>query len=315
MSQFFTKEVVILSLIGLLLIIVGESHYLHTLFPQTFDAKAPINTVLTTIGTASLGSGVFTAIIKSKKFVTIFKSVVEEVLWSKEFLKQRSDKPKLWATLSRLLYEEKFPHISAELEDMISTKYFPIEHDYYIEDYNISINIKEDVEGFWKHEENVSFTLRPINKEKLILYKSRMDLRLPDHHIGADATDFRITSFQINGIDSTCNVSEGVTDEDSIIFDYNFELNGCELYNISIMREKILCKKMNRDKRIFAQSFIKNVSVTLICALGLKIDFYRMGTINDFLRKPDNTNNQVKIYEWSYEGLILPKQGFIVLIN
>jgi hypothetical protein len=118
--QFFTSAVCLSLLAGTILIIPGATDFLHHLLPDLIPVQSPIQTIIKTIGVTFVGSGVFSAIIKSSEYSEIFANVIGEIIWSKKYIQQRTDKKEIWSMVSRLTYDEKFPLISNEIEDIIT---------------------------------------------------------------------------------------------------------------------------------------------------------------------------------------------------
>jgi hypothetical protein len=118
--QFFTSAVCLSLLAGTILIIPGATDFLHHLLPDLIPVQSPIQTIIKTIGVTFVGSGVFSAIIKSSEYSEIFANVIGEIIWSKKYIQQRTDKKEIWSMVSRLTYDEKFPLISNDIEDIIT---------------------------------------------------------------------------------------------------------------------------------------------------------------------------------------------------
>lgn len=89
-------------------------------------------------------------------------------------------------------------------------------------------------------------------------------------------------------------------DDKSITYIVNFELEGALEYNICISRTKVVCKATNRDKRVFANYFYKNIELEFIVPKDYNLNFYKMGTIKEFEKMPEFINQNVKIHKWSY---------------
>ena len=66
MKKFFTSAVTYITAGGIILIILGQTDFIHYLMPNIFPVDSPFNPVIKSIGAALIGSGVFTTIIKSR---------------------------------------------------------------------------------------------------------------------------------------------------------------------------------------------------------------------------------------------------------
>lgn len=97
--------------------------------------------------------------------------------------------------------------------------------------------------------------------------------------------------------------------------DVEIELRGTTEYNMLVTKRLVLPKRNNIDKRVFAICIQRNAKVTVVAASGMDIEFYRTGTINNFKPTPPELNGNTKVWKWDYNGIILPKQGFIIIFK
>lgn len=198
--RFVTSRVFYISILGVVLIIIGQSNYLNFLLPNIIPIDSPFNAIVKTIGAAFIGSGVFTAIIKSSEYTEIFSKVIGEIIWSKKYIIHRKDKKEIWSMVSRLMYDEKFPAISNEIEEIISTNYFPVSDNYYTENYEFTINISDHPSNpaFWLQDEVVSMNIKPTSPREKIEYRFAIDIDLPDDASIEDISNYTIESIYIN---------------------------------------------------------------------------------------------------------------------
>jgi len=73
--------------------------------------------------------------------------VVEKVILSEEYLKNRSDLRQIWEKTSRHLYQKKNPDINQNIEKIIFDQYFPTGHYFYYDDFKMHISLKVDKNG------------------------------------------------------------------------------------------------------------------------------------------------------------------------
>lgn len=318
MRRFVNTAVFGFLFTGVILVIIGETHYLSQLskgLPFQINENSSLHTIIKSIGDALIGSGVFTAIIKSSEYSQVFSKIIGDIIWSKKFIEKRSDKREMWSMISRLMYQEKFPLISDEMENIITTEYFPTSHQYYIENYNVIVNITEHNHDFWKHDESITITLKPTSSSTKINFSFRSAIDLPLS--GADCTSYVIEEFLVNGVREDIdpqNVEE-ITESKYLKHSLSVHLNGSDSYDLLLKRSKILCKITNPYKTFVSQSIIKNLSLTVMMKSGMDIGFHASGTVNKFIEGEDQVNNGVKVKTWSYKGVILPHQGFILIFK
>jgi len=315
--QFITGPVAVLSVLGAILIIIGQTSFLYDQFPRILTKDSAIYAIIKSIGAALLGSGVFTAIIKSSEYTEIFTKVVENIVGKKEFIEKRTDKMDFWRMVSRLMYQEKFPLISEKIEDIIANHYLPTTSEYYIDEYEVFVNITEVNEHFWKHHETLKITVRPSSPTSAIAYTFKSAIDLPDPEAGFEditelITEQVVLNEQIQNVPMPANTKIDGQLTNSLILN----LQNNDEYRIVLKRAKTMCKKSNPDKRFFARAIINNMKISLIVPkVDSIVDFHKMGTINDFKKEEDQVNNSSRVISWSYKGLILPHQGFIVIFK
>ncbi|HEX7847444.1 MAG TPA: hypothetical protein VF476_16700 [Chitinophagaceae bacterium] len=317
--KFFTSTVFISLAIGIILIIIGTSDFLVYLLPNLVSNTSPVHAIVRTIGAAFIGSGVFTAIIKSSEYSEIFSNVIGEIIWSKKYLEKRTDKKEIWSMISRLTYDEKFPLISEQIEDIITNHYFPVKHNYYVENYDLCLNVINHPSNtdYWIHEEVISCIVKPINANEKIFYGFMSSIDLPESNTdeNPDLTSFKLSSIVVNGIDVEIPALKTIQTPGQLTHEAAIPLQHESEYSLVIKREKILSKRKNPDKRIFAPFIIKDVKATVILDVGMNLDFHKMGTIHEFKKSEEHINGGVKVVSWTYHGLILPAQGFIIIFK
>jgi len=315
--KFITNKIFLFFVIGIILITIGQTAALYSIFPYWFSPTNIVHTVIKSIGMTLLGSGVFTVILKSSEYSDVFSKIIGEIIWSKKFIEKRSDKKEMWSMISKIIYEEKFPLISDEIEDIITSKYFPTTHEYYIDDYQITINIEENSEcpEFFRHTETVTFNLRPTTSKVRISYPLKTSIDLPNNHNIEDVTKCVIEEVKINGESIKNIIIEENKDEKYYYHNMKVELINSENYHFSIKRYKNICKKTNPDKNFQAKSIIKGIKLTVICQTGINIGFYSSGTVDKFKVLEPQLNNGITVSSWQHTGLILPHQGFILIFK
>lgn len=316
LGRYFTRPVTIFFIIGLFFIIGGETDMAHYWFPEYIPTKSPLNTILRTVGAALVGSGVFTAIIKSSEYTQIFSNVISEIIWSKKYIDRRADKREIWSKVSKSLYEEKFPAISDEIEDIIADKYFPTQYNFYIQDEEFTMNICniQDHPEFWKQDEILKLTIIPTNANEEIEYKIGGDIDPPGPGI-EDITEFKVHKVTVNNNPINTPISPAAPQDGKLTHLVSLTLKGETKYEVFYQRTKVVCKKTNPDKRFFGKYICHNLKVTAILEATMDIILHRAGSLQDFVKEPEQVNNGVKIQSWRYDGLLLPNQGFIAILK
>jgi hypothetical protein len=197
--RFLTNSVVILIAIAVILIITGVTGFASSWMSDDLPkSKEAINNILRTVGTAVLGGGVFSALIQSQRFTEVYQKVFEDALWKPDFLKKRGDIREVWNNVSRVLYQEKFPTLNSEIEEIITTEYFPTNHKFYIENYDLTITLIEKNDNYIEHIEFLSVTLKPAHGENDLIYGFCSYVNIPKID-GVPDEEFIKSSEQVNG--------------------------------------------------------------------------------------------------------------------
>lgn len=313
--HFFRTYVVLFFFAGgCALIWISQSGWLGSLIALASLDSA--RTIIKSIGASLIGSGVFTTIIKSSQYTEVFSNIIGEIIWSNKYIEKREDKKEIWSRISRLIYKEKFPLISDEIESIITSEYFPTTHQFYIEDYDFIVNIENENEHFWKQIETLNVLLKPTNINTPIIYNLVSSIDLPNDENIDDKTAYVIKSVSVNGIDYPLEKNpEPIKERNYFKYQVLLKLEKQQQYKITVVREKIICKKTNPDKKIFVICIVKNMKITVISEDGMNIGFHQMGTIKLFEELPTQVNGNIRICGWEYKGLILPHQGCILIFK
>ena len=115
-------------------------------------------------------------ITNAAQFIGIFKQDLQDILYGKEFIRQRKDIYPLWENISKELFKNKFPTLHKELLKTING-YFPKDDVSYYNDYEIHTSIewidKEQVEKLAKKCAKTEYGkyLKRIIKEDNVNYK------------------------------------------------------------------------------------------------------------------------------------------------
>lgn len=161
--------ILIFILVGIMSLFLGhylEATYLNIIPKNWWENFAPY--FFKSLASITLAAGVFSAITKSALFLGIFEKVVEKVIWSEDYLKNRSDLREIWEKTSKHLYQEKFPDVNKSIEQIIFDTYFPTGHYFYYDDFKINIILKFDVNGYLNYEETVSFVAKAVRLINLL---------------------------------------------------------------------------------------------------------------------------------------------------
>ncbi len=265
-----------------------------------------INTLLEKIGIALFSSGVFAAVLKSLQFTGIFREEIEKVILSTDFVKNRRDLPQLWSSISKAIYNEKFPIISEEIEARILKTYLPTEYDYYYKDYIITIKVEQVTDNFeiiYTQTRKYDVVFDPnVEKSKLLAYVA---INERDQTATAENT---IEYFKINGVEVDLV-------EDSSTVDDKFKTK----YVIPIERKEKPLHVETRTKRRYSlnyenckllrfATFTKNMDVTVSFPDDVRVSFFNLGNTKPFDVHHEEIPNQLS--RSHKNDVLLPHQGF-----
>ena len=241
------------------------------------------------------------------QFLGVFKRDLQDIIYGKEFIKQRKDLDTLWETLSKELFRNKFPAIHKEFLKVIST-YFPKNEISYYNDYerNTTIEWKDKEKGIIKVTDVISFELITDTTDKFA-FPLQSWTKVNDQTTYQD----KINDLSVNGkILDVEDVKKSIIDG-QIKKEQKIDLSGSTKYDISYKREKIY--NIIDDYYIgFRPKYIVNkLRVCLNLPDDIDAIFTCRGTQQDFEDIPTNS----KRIEKKYKGIILPRQGYIFVLR
>ena len=107
-------------------------------------------------------------ITNAAQFIGIFKQDLQDIIYGKEFVKQRKDIYPLWENLSKELFKNKFPTLHKELLRTVNG-YFPKDEVSYYNDYEIHTSIEwvDKEKGIIKAMDKVAFDLISETTDKI----------------------------------------------------------------------------------------------------------------------------------------------------
>ena len=93
------------------------------------------------------------------QFLGIFKQDLQDIIYGKEFIKQRKDITPLWETISKQMFKNKFPAIHKEFLKVING-YFPENEVSFYNDYESHITIEWIDSKLANPESNITHILK-----------------------------------------------------------------------------------------------------------------------------------------------------------
>ena len=262
-------------------------------------------------------SGVTSFLLRITQYNRIYQEALEEVIYSKKFLANRTDLQKIWENVSTSLFESRFPEVHSPLLDIIIKKYFPM-------DDNVSYytDIKQHLLIRWKGEKRDN-TIEIEEKIDLVVHTAT-DADTPYHTrhtviignvIGAVDNKKVISVLEYTIDDKSYkeqDIFKWTLEDGKLIFESKANLpKGKREYHVVQSVRRI--QKLNIDDFLnySARYLINNMDVEVEHPADLKVSLYACGTVEQF--KPMYERPEHK--RWTYSGLILRKQGYLMTFN
>lgn len=240
------------------------------------------------------------------RFIGIFKQDLQDIIYGKEYIKQRKDIYPLWENLSKEMFKNKFPRIHKELLKTING-YFPKDDVSYYNDYYLHyiIEWKDKEKGIIKVTTQASFELI-TDSEKKIIYPLKTWTTISDE----SEYSYEIINITVNKRDIKKELSSKAKTKESdgtISEEYDLELSGENKYEIKYKSEKTYDLDDDNYIGFKARYIVTSLRVCLDLPEDLNAIFISRGTQNDF----DEDWSVKSRKEHKYKGIVLPRQGFI----
>ncbi len=244
------------------------------------------------------------------QFLGVFKQDLQDIIYSKEFLKKRNDLPWIWENVTKAMFRSKFPAISRDLIDIISRSYLQVDNVSYYNDYEVFIDVSwvDKARKIIKVQNKINFDLIAENKDKFEFpLKSWLMVE------GLNENDYfvKVSDYIVNG-DAAKVISNNECVKDGFhIFTCIIELMGNNKYEISKNVEKQFSLAMDSTICFKAQFLINKLSVSISFPDDMCACFINRGTVEDF-KKVDTKKSS---FTMKYKGLILPNQGYVIVLK
>ncbi|MFZ5939036.1 MAG: hypothetical protein ACOYXB_00555 [Bacteroidota bacterium] len=292
---------------------------------------SPWDQVFNTIAVVLIGSGLLTIVMTVLKVFSYFEEELSNILYGKEFLKDRQDLPILWSNVTEALYHQRFPKIAKKIHTLLEDHYFKASNNYYSSYIDLKLNLIDQGDGYVITKDAI---VQKINVADLSLKRFPIssnldcDLSEKDNPISYN----RLLELKING-KLIYKYKEGDDKEKLIIrevssykitltrdmdesgrflknkMDYFLDVMGEQQYTIERIVEKKFNLYYNPMKKFVANQIYRRMSVLITYSDSLFVDYAGCGTIDSFIeRDPAGVCN----LHLEYNGIILPKQGIVI---
>ena len=267
--------------------------------------------LLIQIGNVSLVGVVIGFLSNASEFLGIFKKEIQKVVYGEELLANQKDITTYWRTASKQMFKNKFPDIHEEFLTVIEAN-LPKDEVSYYKNYEMnSVMEWEDKEKYRvKVTDIVTFDLIADSKKKFP-YPLKNWIKTSSSE-GKDISSTMI-SFKVNGVDKVSTntkltpnveVKNGERCEE-----FNIQLGGSEEYHITYKIEKRFSLLADHCKGFRAKYIVKDCRFSIEVPEDIHMQFESRGALKEFKDIDEIKGNKMtKVYN----GILLPKQGFIV---
>lgn len=245
------------------------------------------------------------------QFLGVFKQDLQDIIYGKEFIKNRNDIDVVWENVTKQLFKNKFPALQKDLLNIISD-YLPKDEVSYYNDYETHTTIEwvDRKIGIIKATDNIEFELIADNSSRFT-YPIKNWVRVPDGKSSSNWYKNELTNITVN--DKAPTLGEQMKTKEGDVFCEIQEiiLEGCSKYSIRFTRVRQY--SIFDDYYIgFRSHYIVNkMRVCLDAPDDIEVLFTCRGTTKDF----DDVPQKGRRIEKKYKGLILPRQGYLFMLR
>lgn len=244
------------------------------------------------------------------QFLGVFKQDLQDIIYGKEFIKNRNDLGDIWENVTKQMFKNKFPSLHKDLLAIIGG-YLPKEEISYYNDYEAHTTVEwvDKPSGIIRVTDDIEFELIADNPKKF-LYPIKSWVRVPG---GSSQTWYKneITSIEVNEkpVDSIEN--KQTKDGENFCDCREIPLEGSAKYGIKYTRVRQY--SINDDYYIgFRAHYIVNrMRVSLDAPADIDVLFTCRGTTKDF----EDVSQKGQRIEKKYKGIILPRQGYLFILR
>lgn len=264
------------------------------------------------IGDVLLIGAVLGYISNAAMYMGIFQKELEKVVLKEEFIERlkAQDIVSLWERITKKLFQSRFEGISTKLLSLIKNNYLPGKRSIYYSNYKSNVTIE------WKDREKEIVKVTSVNHFKMIT-ESTDKFTIPWKSwtkVGSNIDtpySMQIIKYAINGKEQKLeNEDLGVINGEHV-FLCNVPLEGCKEYDVQNVIEKTYSLREDFDKCFRAGYIVENYTLVVRHPEDMMLQFTSRGTCADFELVAQSSNSLTA----QYDGLILPKQGYVISIR
>lgn len=248
------------------------------------------------------------------QFRKVYREDLSEILYDTDFLEKRKDIEDIWFNVSQTLFEKKFPKISNKLLYIIKDKYFPLKDVSYYNDYQtlLVLEWEDKPKDLVKVTQDIRFTLIAHDKSK---FKFPLGCKMKISGLNQEEYSFCVDPYLVNGlkVEPILDNTNSKTDDNYYEVHYYIELEGELEYRISKTITKVYNIRQDFHTAFKAKYMLNKLRVQLFNKISddVNIEFIPRGVIDEY----ETIKNTKEYLEYQYNGLILPKQGYVFVFD
>lgn len=312
-----TKNITLsLIFLGITLVILGmhmgepsDKHFIETMRDILPD-------VITKIGVAILGAGVFAVILKTVQFVDIFREHIFEVFYSPEAFKSVKDLRTKWLELTEVILKNTLPMSHSAASEKIRKQFIDKELHYHFEKYKVTYEI-EVVENAGK----IGLDIKHSINTEIIVSPSHKDPIFEQTITTKENGSCELISLIINDKEYSHDDYLKPRDDAPLKKDFSMKLKELvEKNNTCIKMERVYQLKQDfaTEPFIIATNirYVKGFAVNTKISEGYKVFFRRtgIGTLDEVHSIDKDGNGNQRWVLADPDTLILPGEGYIIIV-
>lgn len=241
------------------------------------------------------------------QFLGVFKKDLQDIIYGKDFIKQRKDLDTLWETITKQMFKNKFPAIHKDLLEIING-YLPTEEVSYYNDYSTHITIE------WvDFEKNIIRQTDIVDFELISDATNSFTYPLKSWVNAKDSSAFtnRIEDITVNGKEPELGEKKTYKDKGVFCEEQPVILKDATKYEMQYKRVRVFCLDDDNYIGFRAHYIVNKLRVCLDFPENLEVLFTCRGTTKDF----EDVSQTKSCIEKKYKGIILPRQGFLFTLR
>lgn len=292
----------------LLTISIGGYLFLYWLMPLYCEGNHDtLREIIKTLSDAIFVGALAGVIIDTAQNMNLFKRELASLIYGKEFLKIRSDSPKIWKEFTEVLYAAKYENLPPKLVETLQKLY--LENPMYMLNRSTSVHVE------WGNKERTQIITRIVDVFTLITNTTDETEYDSTTSIVTDEKDVIKTSvleYKVGGVPLEVTTHK---DKDGPLeypaSSQKIKLSGSKQYSITKKVEQEYSFLHDFTYAMKARYPICDFTLDFMYPDDMRILFYDRGTLNGFETLTKDTGHLVV----KSKGLILKRQGYLIAMH